>query len=84
MHKGLQWMLFVRTVQYGPLRIVVNTLAMCKGVWRPLVNISKPLIHLQDLVNWVRYCCICSKLGLIGDDFNKYEIFLAIIADLDC
>jgi len=25
-----------------------------------------------------------SKLGLIGDDFNKYEIFLAIIANLDC
>ena len=51
---------------------------------RLLVNISKLLIHLQDLVNWIRYCGTCSKLGLIGDDFNKYDIFLTIIADLDC
>ena len=27
---------------------------------------------------------IYSRGGLIGDDFNKYEIFLDIIADLDC
>ena len=51
---------------------------------RLLVKISKLLIHLQDLVNWIRYCGTCSKLGLIGDDFNKYDIFLTIIADLDC
>ena len=48
------------------------------------MNISKLLIHLQDLVSWIRYCSTCSKLGLIGDDFNKYDIFLTIIADLDC
>ena len=61
-----------------------SAIVSARVLWILLVNISKLLIHLQDLVNWIRYCCICSELGLIGDDFNKDEIFVAIIADLDC